>query len=225
VETLKDFRKKWGQDTITENSGVIAPFCRGAHLELRKSYLDLLEQTDRVAFFLSVCKPYYNLASLAGDVAMCRLYSSLNHLMRELENALLQHRQARLVVTSAAKRLLQTYSKQSKITAKEKVWMQRLRYVDELDLNNVHEDLAKKCMEVRASGYVTRRFKLQATAKDGLNEIMTAFRSGDYQARSAVAVPDGLVDEIRQVSNAVERMPLTTQRLSRASIYLENNRD
>jgi len=67
-------------------------------------------------------------------------------------------------------------------------------------------------MEVRAAGSIARRFKLQATAKDGLKEIMTVFKSGDYQARSALAVPEGFVDEIKQVANAVERMP-TTERM------------
>merc|ERR1712194_882103 len=134
-----------------------------------------------------------------GDIAMCKLYPSLSHLLQEFEDALVKHRQARSEVMSAAKEQLQTAAKSIDTATKADVkWMQGLRYIDEALLDDLYRSLITACTDLRATSTPSHALKLQREAQQGLGEIVAAFQSADFQSRCALAAPEGLVSDMRQ---------------------------
>merc|ERR1712032_1646660 len=192
-------------DDGLRGSGLLQAFEREKHQELRSSYLDLVCQLDRLAFFMGVLQPYHRLACSAGDIAMCRLNESLSHLLQEVEDALVQQRQARHEVMRGAKRHLQALGGRFPGVAPHEVrWMQGLRHVDETHLDQLYCALISVCTELRIATSGTRAFELQAAARQGLCDVFTAFNSPNFQSRCALALPEGLIKEIRQMSLAAD---------------------
>jgi len=207
---LEDMRQRWetSTDTSLKGSGLLPAFQGPRYQELRGSYLDLVFQLDRLAFFMGVLQPYHRLACSAGDIAMCRLYESLSHLLQEIEDALVQQRQARHEVMRGAKRHLQVLGARFPGVAPHEVhWMQGLRHIDDPHLDELYCALISVCTELRVASSGTRAFELQAAARQGLRDVFTAFNSPNFQSRCALALPEGLIKEIRQMALAADAAP------------------
>merc|ERR1711924_325686 len=111
--------------------------------------------------FLWQLKPYHSLAKVQGDIAMCTLYQYLSHHLQELEDALVQHKIARVNVMGTAKSLLTQNAKDLKKLSIDQVhWMQGLRHINEQGLDKVFVELMDACTELREASTVNSQFEL-----------------------------------------------------------------
>lgn len=202
--TIETVRLRWqGLQTVGDDSGLFHFFCGHDSASLRMSFLDLMQHTDRLILFLAALRPYHRLAGIAGDIAMCRLYPVLSHLLQELEDALVKQRQARMEVMLAAKMQLQQQAKDMrKVSTVEVHWMQGLRHIDEFKLDELYGNLIQACTRLRAASTASRAFKLKEETQEALGDIVSQFASADFQSRCALALPEGLVQDMRQAALA-----------------------
>jgi hypothetical protein len=204
LSIVKDTRSRWVEDIIdAKSSGLHPAFCSSEHRETREFYTHLIEQVDRVAFFLFAVRPYHRLSSAAGDLAMCHLHAGLGHLLHELEKALVQLRQARLETMRAAKRRLEDLASHysSGVTNTELRWMQGLRYIQETEMDKLHRGLISQCMEVRASASIARASELESVARRGIGDVSKLFNSADFRARSKLAIPDKVQQDFKAIAS------------------------
>jgi len=200
---LGEVRKRWqdaaeGQRPLGSGSGLFAAFCAADQGSVRMFYLDLAEHVERLAFFLRVLRPYHLLAGSAGDLGLCRLHRSLRHLLQELDGALLQHRQARLDLMRIVKSHLRRVAETPRLSRSEERWLSSLRNMDERRLDELHKQIARESAEVVSAASAANAAQLQVAARQGLADIATAFNSAEFQARSRMALPEGLLGELRQ---------------------------
>lgn len=190
--------------TEVEDPGVLGVFSTNSDLalEARRSFLELCAHLDKFCFFVVALRPYQQLAAAGGDAALCWLRRSLSHLLQELDKSLLQLRQARLALMHAAKKHLQDLAKRiGEAEELQRRWMQSLRHVDELRLDELHKACASSSTEVNALTSAVREVELKAKAKEGLQQIAAAFMNPDFQARCSLALPDRLASEMRELAS------------------------
>ncbi|CAE7455410.1 scrn3 [Symbiodinium natans] len=204
-ELLEETSRSWLEaPSAGQDSGLLVAFAQEAHVEARKSFLDLCRHLDRFCFFLMALQPYQKVAAAGGDAALCWLRRGLCHLLQELGKALLQLRQARLAVLHASKKHLQELAKQLPKSGKlERRWMQDLRHIDDQRLDELHKILSKGFAEVQSMISAAREVELKSMAKQGLQNIASAFLSADFQARCSLALPDRLAAEMRELASGV----------------------
>ncbi|CAL1139654.1 unnamed protein product [Cladocopium goreaui] len=187
-----------------EDPGVLDVFRTNSAfaLEARRSFLELCTHLDKFCFFVVALRPYQQLAAAGGDAALCWLRRSLSHLLQELDKSLLQLHQARLALMHVAKKHLQDLAKRiGEAEELQRRWMQSLRHVDELRLDELHKACAASSTEVNALTSAVREVELKAKAKEGLQQIAAAFMNPDFQARCSLALPDRLASEMRELAS------------------------
>ncbi|CAK9041954.1 unnamed protein product [Durusdinium trenchii] len=198
-EMLEELRSSW-QASAPKDSGLLEPFEDARASEARQAHLDLCGFLDKFCFFLAALRPYQRLASAGGDAALCWLRRGLGHLLQELDKSMVQMRQARLVLLRTAKRQLQDLAKGiADAKAQELRWMQDLRHIDELRLDELHQAVAARCTQVTSLTSAIREVELKAKAKEGLQQIAAAFLSPDFQARCSLALPERLASDMREL--------------------------
>jgi len=172
---------------------------------VRSAYLDLVTDLDRLVFFVAALRPYHQLASIAGDLAMCWLGKCLSHLIQEIEKLMVQLRQSRLEVMHASNTHLQDVAKRGLHSASsmEVRWMQGLRHINEVQLDDLHKAIAAQCTEILAATTLAREAELRSEARRGLEDVVAAFQSADFQARCGLALSDGLMEDMQQLGQSV----------------------
>lgn len=192
--------KEWKPCPSQKQSGLLKMFCDETCNDARSAYLDLIKSVDRVAYFLhTMVKAFQELAGKAGDVVMCALYDSVNHVLQELGSALFELRQARLQVMRAAKCKLQELAQRyDQTTSIEKNWMQGLRHIDESKLDSLHNQLLDLCNKVRNAVSPTHVSEMKAATAENLRGIRNVFKSEEFQMRCTRQLSRGTLAEINQ---------------------------
>mmetsp|Transcript_90 Transcript_90/g.243 ORF Transcript_90/g.243 Transcript_90/m.243 type:complete len:485 (+) Transcript_90:86-1540(+) len=208
-EELTAVRERWlSTGALGPDTGLLAAFRHEDQVATRRSYLELMENLERLAFFLRVLKPYHVIASTAGDLGLCRLYRSLRHLLQELENALLLTRQSRIDLMRGVKLQLRHAAKLSRCGKAEERWIASLRHIDEQRFDQLHKEMAIASAEVLKAASFASAAQLQVQARQGLQDIAEAFNSVEFQARARMALPDGLLMELRKGLTAPADQPM-----------------
>ncbi|CAJ1417490.1 unnamed protein product [Effrenium voratum] len=197
---LQEVQSSW-QFAVPASSGLLDAFAGEQEVQVRQAYLDVCSHLDKFCFFLSALRPYQRLAAAGGDAALCWLRRSLGHLLQELDKSLLQLRQASLALMQAAKKQLQDLAKRlPSATDVEVQWMKQLRFVDEPRLSELHRACAEQAAQVSSLTSAAREVELKLAAKEGLQQIASAFLSADFQARCSLALPDRLALDMRELA-------------------------
>ncbi|CAJ1393550.1 unnamed protein product [Effrenium voratum] len=195
-----EVQSSW-QFAVPASSGLLDAFAGEQEVQVRQAYLDVCSHLDKFCFFLSALRPYQRLAAAGGDAALCWLRRSLGHLLQELDKSLLQLRQASLALMQAAKKQLQDLAKRlPSATDVEVQWMKQLRFVDEPRLSELHRACAEQAAQVSSLTSAAREVELKLAAKEGLQQIASAFLSADFQARCSLALPDRLALDMRELA-------------------------
>jgi len=203
-QTVERVRSTWSAEQVGDGSGLLQAFRGSRQVHVRGALLDLCCHLDRLVFFLAALRPHHQLANMAGDIAMCWLRKCLSHLLQEIERVVAQLRQARIEVMKAAKCHLQDLAKRGLGEASQAQirWMQGLRHVDEAQLDRLHRALLAQSTDILAAATVAREAELHAEARLGLEAVVSAFRSADFQSRCALAPPEGLAEDMRLLNLA-----------------------
>lgn len=209
AEVFRRVEEQWSQETVRASSGLLPDFWTPKQQVTRMAYLQLCWHFDRLLFFLSTLRPCQQLASSAGDIALCHLHACLSHLLQELDGTMLELRQARLETMGRVKRHLQELGRRfSKAAAREKRWMQPLRLVDEPRLDALHRSIVATCSEARNSFPPARAVELESSARRVVQDIADKFKSADYQGRSAIR-PDAEMKSLAIAAGPPRALALT----------------
>lgn len=207
IGLLQELRTKWAAGQLDQGSGLVDTFRAADQVEVRTAFLELCEQLDRLCFFLCALRPFHQLANIAGDVSLCWLKRSLGHLLQELEKSLEHQRQARLRLMRAAKRRLRDLARRlPELSPQERRWMQDLRFVQELRLEELHKSILSLCADVRSAASASREVEIESAARAALRDIVDTFSSGNFQARISLAMPEGLMNDLRHSLGDASRM-------------------
>jgi len=162
--------------------------------EERTAYLSVCQQLDRVVYFLSILEPYHKVTAMAGESAMLALHEKLKkigHAVEELICAAVGLRQARLVLMESAKRHLQRLTRREAVTPAERRWMQGLRHVKSVSMDELHKNLTAECTEIKAAISHSHMADLEASVKRNLGKLTMEMESDEFQGRFAIrGVPE-----------------------------------
>lgn len=186
------------------NIDMVRPFAVGFSNEVIDYYVQFFKQLDSFIYFMRVLQLYQNLAAASGDVLMCYLYSTLNHLLHEIEVALVALHQVGAKLLGAGKTQLQSMLKRSKtLTEEQMTWICRLRFIDEESLGANHRCLFDLFCEMRQLSALDRLPSIQNAIARNVRSLRDAFHSHEFQSRASLPL-EGTA--MRVLENVLERV-------------------
>eukprot|EP00397_Hematodinium_sp_SG-2012_P012942 GEMP01013127.1.p1 GENE.GEMP01013127.1~~GEMP01013127.1.p1 ORF type:complete len:790 (+),score=204.80 GEMP01013127.1:153-2522(+) len=204
----------WRTQPVAEyelNVDMIRPHALGFSDEVLDQYVDLFRHLDTFVYFIRVLQLYQNLAAASGDVLMCYLYATLNHLLHEIEVALVALHQVGAKLLGAGKAQLQSLLRRSKALSEEQMsWVCRLRHIDEESLGANHRCLFDLFCELRQLSALDRLPSIQHTIARNVRSLRDAFHSNAFQARASLPLEGTAMQVLENVLNrvaAVEGVP------------------
>lgn len=185
----------------------LRPYAFGFATETLELYMQFFKSLDTFIYFLTVLQKYQALAASAGDVLMCYLYATLNHLVHELEVALVHLHQIGSRLLAAGKKQLQMLLKRAKTLPEAQIaWICRLRYIDEEQLGGNHKCMFDLFNELRQLSAMDRLPTVQQAILRNVRSLRDAFHSDDYQSRATMALEGPAFNMLENVLSRVAAM-------------------
>lgn len=167
----------------------VRDYAFGFSTDVLEEYVQFFKSLDSFIYFLAVLQKYQVLAASSGDVLMCYLYATLNHLIHELEVALVHLHQTGAKLLGAGKKQLQTLLKRAKTLPEPQIaWICRLRYIDEEQLGDNHRCMFDLFNELRQLSAMDRLPTVQQAILRNVRSLRDAFNSEDFQARATMPI-------------------------------------
>jgi len=209
---LEQLRSEWTSGRhLTEGCGLLEAFRGKDQANTRSAYVDLLIQTDRLAYFLHKMRPYKELGWQAGDIAMCRLHKQLSHLLQEIESDLVLFRQAWLEVMRGAKRQMCSVTKR-RADRVETYWIQGIRHIDTTRAGDLYNKFLDLCNEIRVASSEARAFELEHNAMKGIENITATFNLPEYESRlTGPALAPAVINNMQALKFGNESNPKAIQ--------------
>jgi len=172
------------QGSLGPESGLTDLFWSKKDGDMQQVFLDLHKQLDNMMMFLSMVLYYRRLAGVAGDAGMYHLRSRLHHLLQELEHCCVQVLQyVSKILGEVRRKVIMLLSKEPNPVGRRRLWVERLKEIDESALFRVYRGLLEAIREVRFLSSEARAPQLQANCARSLNQILEITVSPEFRQR------------------------------------------
>mmetsp|Transcript_88835 Transcript_88835/g.176631 ORF Transcript_88835/g.176631 Transcript_88835/m.176631 type:complete len:776 (+) Transcript_88835:63-2390(+) len=178
------------RDESLPGSGLHELFQNQRYLPIIQSYLNLFDNIDRFAKFMSMMEHYKLLANIGGDAGMYHLRASLHHLLKELELVLLPMEQGTAEIMENVKRVVREIAlTDSQPTGRRLLWIERLQDIDECLQVGIFRNFRHIMSELRYLSCDARLPALQSACEQSLNQITAIMDSPEFRGRCTVEPP------------------------------------
>jgi len=176
------------------NSGLLELFRNMDSRDVLQNYMNLMKHLDNFVMFLSMFLHYKSLANIAGDAGMHALRIGLQHLLQELEYAMvLVHQHVLRLTDQTMHKVMELMLADSNPSGRTRLWIERLQHVDVTAFTKIHHALLEAVQQLRSLSAVSRLPALQNSCRRSLEQLSDTTQSEEFRSRCAHLPPTGML--------------------------------